>query len=317
MDWKLALGLLLAAAAVAGVLYLLVCYVVGWILLRNLTHPVRYSYEHVRKSDEQNGFTECFEEYEKLEKHKLEIVCSDGVKLCGEYIINPSGKKKVAIVCHGQTVNLMAALKYARMLYAQGYSIVMYDHRYFGYSEGKHSTLGYKESADLVVVIKKVREIFGEDCTLCLHGESMGSGTVLMALARPETKGLVDFAIVDCPFASTYRLCMDICVRDYHVNGKLFLKYAARLAKLYGYDIMAAEPIEGARKADIPILFIHGTGDKLIEHSHSVDMAAVCKNQLSRCELFDGAPHAMSCVADRPRYEKLIADFCAECETEL
>lgn len=317
MEWQIAIALFVGAAVVVGIVYVLMCYVVGWILLRKLTHPARYSYEHVRKSDEANGYTECFSEYEKLEKHELEITCSDGTKLCGEYIINPNGENKVAVICHGQTVNIMAALKYARMLYAQGYSIVMYDHRYFGYSDGNHSTLGYKESDDLILVLKKVREIFGEDCTLCLHGESMGSGTILMALAKPEMKGLADFAIVDCPFASTYRLCMDVCSRDFHVNGKLFLKYAARIAKLYRYDLMAAEPIEGAKNADIPILFIHGTGDKLIEYTHSTDMAAVCKHPLSRCELFDGALHAMSCVSDRERYEKLIADFCAECEAVL
>ncbi len=275
--------------------------------LKMITHPIRRSEEDMRKAETDDGFADCIDAYEnKWERQSFEIE-NDGAVLSGEIIKNPEGEKdKVAIIAHGHTANRYASLKYADMFYRLGYNVVIYDERYFGRSTGGFCTLGQKEADDLSKVFSLVRERFGQDCRIAVHGESMGAATSLMVLKKEKPQ----LVVADCPFCDSKRLFDEYVVNNLHVPPVLVIPLVILLGKLqYKYYIREVSPIEAVRNSDVPICFMHGDADKLIDCDHSKQMFKVCKNPKSEMHLFEGAGHAMSVVLHRQLYEKLLRDF--------
>ena len=137
-------------------LYTILCYVIANGVFKMATRPIAYTFEESMKSQIQD-FNVDFDDYlHNWNKQDFEV---DGVhgKICGEVIFHPDTetqqRKKVAIVCHGHTCNRINSIKYATIFYNQGYSVVVYDHAYFGKSDGPYTTLGFNEKFDLSTVI--------------------------------------------------------------------------------------------------------------------------------------------------------------------
>ena len=60
---------------------------------------------------------------------------------------------------------------------------------------------------------------------------------------------------------------------------------------------------------EIPILFFHGTADKLISYHHSEWMYERNKGAVKELHLIPGADHARSWDVDPAEYERIIAEF--------
>ena len=281
--------------------------------LRMVTKPKRWSAAGMRAQEIENGFGDCVEAYEKRWARESFELERDGVVLRGELIDNPEergGRRKLAVICHGQTANRYAALKYADIFLRAGFSALIYDERYFGASDGDCCTLGQEESLDLAEILAFVRRRFGGDCLLAVQGESMGAATALLAL-RYTTPDLV---AVDCPFADSEELFSQWVGARLPIPAGLIMPYFEWLARVrFGYRVRETSPIAAVRQAEVPILFMHGKADTLIPCSHSSELLAACRDARSELHLFEGADHAQSIVVDRARYEAILLDFLKKC----
>ncbi len=307
MTW---LWVLLGVLVLAAIGF---CLVVAEGCVRTVTKAARRDDDYLRKQETEAGFGAALERYDReWERHPFTLE-SDGVTLSGEYIPNPAdsgSRRRVVILCHGHTVARQCAVKYADFFYRAGYSLVLYDHRYFGRSTGDCCTLGQREAGDLVNVMAYTRKIFGQDCLLGLHGESMGAATVLLCLEREKP----DFVMADCPFASSTLLFQHILRDQMHLPTFPILPLAALLGRVqFGYDFPRVNPIQAVEKADVPICFIHGEADTFIPCEHSKMMIEKCKDPRSRLHLFPGAEHAGSIAVDPAGYERRTLEFLAEC----
>lgn len=290
-------------------IYFAVCSVIADKALAMVTSPVCYDEAYMREYETGHGFTEGINAYDsEWNRSPFTIDRGDAV-ISGEVIRNPAGTDRVAIICHGHTVNRFADLKYANMFYKLGWHIVVFDERHFGVSTGDISTLGYKESADLAAIIRYTRSVFGEKCGLALHGESMGASAVLMVLDR-ETP---DIVFADCPFMDTEALVKTV-LHGMHVPVNTVTWLAKLKAKRrYGYDIKAASPIASVRNSDVPICLFHGDADTLIPCEHSRKLFEACRSEKSELHIFSGANHAWSVIRERERYEEIIGKFIEKC----
>lgn len=281
--------------------------------LRMVTKPRRWSASGMRAQEIENGFADCVEAYEKRWAREPFELERDGVVLRGEIIDNPTERgerRKIAVICHGQTANRYASLKYADIFLRAGFSALIYDERYFGESDGKFCTLGQEESLDLAEILAFVRRRFGEDCFLAVQGESMGAATALLAL-RYTTPDLV---AVDCPFADSEELFSQWVAARLPIPAGLIMPWFEWLARVrFGYRVHETSPIDAVRHAEVPILFMHGKADTLIPCSHSEELLAACRDTRSELHLFEGADHAQSIVVDRARYEAIIFEFLKKC----
>lgn len=279
-------------------------YIANFVML-----PPRHSKEETIQIDTDWGFGDAFRDYNELwDRHEFSVKSDDAV-ICGEYVINPKDNgtvKKVAIISHGTTSIRDADVKYGKMFYDKGFNLVIFDQRYFGASKAPYCTLGDKEASDLKKVISFAKETFGEDAIIGLHGESMGAAASIKCLDT-ETP---DFVIADCPFCDLGMLIRDLVWKKAFIIGPISAKIAVKLGlKRYGYDYTKVRPIDSLENSNVPICFMHGNEDSLINKKHSELMFAKCKNKLSEIHFFDGADHATSVVVATNQYREIMYSF--------
>ena len=274
--------------------------------LNRVILPQRYDKESLREEEIRDGFQAAIDAYENIwQRQPFELDCR-GTLIRGEIIRNPDAKEnRVAIICHGHTVNRYTDLKYGDIFYRAGYHLVIYDERHFGESEGAISTLGQEEAKDLAEIIAYVKQQFG-DCFIALHGESMGAATTLLVLQYVKP----DLIVADCPFADSERLFTEWIRQNMAIPPILVIPILEVIAFLfYGYHIRKTSPIRIMQNCEVPICFMHGDSDQLIDCDHSRQLFKACGNPRSELHLFPGAAHARSIDSDPQAYERILLDF--------
>ncbi|MCH5152215.1 MAG: alpha/beta hydrolase [Clostridiales bacterium] len=318
MEWYFIVLIVLGGVVALFGLYMIFAAVIAKATLKAASTPKAHSLEDARSHQaEVEGYD--FGDYDsKWRKQDFELDGTRG-KLRGEVIFNDSVDKgsrvKVAVLCHGHTWNRLTALKYANIFYAKGYNLVIYDHAYFGVSDGDHTTIGGKESHDLNTVLDHVRGIFGKDALLALHGESMGAATVLLELGLRDD---IDFVVADCPFSNTMSYYRELCKKVTHLPSFPIVDFANVMAKRkYGYDFTKVNPIDAVASSKAPICFIHGNADDFINMHHSQDMHKVSANPLSEIHIVEGAAHAESYKTDKDQYAQIVNAFIDKVEASF
>lgn len=298
-----------AALVLAALLF---CAVSAFLCVRAIVKCERRSEERVRGRDEP-AFPEAFRRWDtEWDRVPFRLDVGDAV-LDGEYVRHPEGSGRVVIFCHGHTVCRLGEVKYAPLFYDQGWSLLFYDHRYFGRSTGDRCTLGQKESEDLRKVMAYAREVFGQDAVIALQGESMGAATALYVLDREKPA----FVAADCPFCDTLYLFRYMLPHRAHLPRWPLLPLAAFLGRaVYGYDMAAVSPIRSVEQSDTPICLFHGEADKLIPNCHSERLLRASRNPKSRMHSVPGAHHAAALAADPEGYARVLQEFMQACMKE-
>ena len=316
MEWYFILLIVVGGILALCAIYLILATLVAKVTVKAATNPKRHTFDEARvhqAKEENYDFTNYDSNWRK---QSFEL---DGVqgKIHGEVIFNDtaSERTKVAVFCHGHTWNRLTSLKYANIFFAKGYSVVVYDHAYFGVSEGTHTTVGDKERYDLNTVLNYVREVFGEDAIVALHGESMGAATVLLDLGLRND---IDFVVADCPFSNTMSYYRELCKQVTHLPSFPIVDVSNAMAKRkFGYDFTKVNPIAAVKASQAPICFIHGDADDFINSHHSADMYKASTNPLSELHIVEGAKHAESYKTDKVAYTQIVGSFIDKVEASL
>ncbi len=311
MPWY---EILIIVATSIVALYVIVSALASTKLVSSLVVPSSRTYEISRDitTDIEHVSLDDFDNV--WDKHPMDITTFDGLKLNGMYILNPNattiqGRTKVVIVSHGHICNLIHSIKYSIPFYNMGYNVVIYDQRYFGKSQGEYCTLGINETRDLCTVIDMTKGIFGQDCYIALHGESMGAATVVNTLQYKQDS--IAFAIADCGYSKATTQYAECTWNEGHFPTYPAIWFCRiTLHNRYGIDMSTFSPVDSLAKVNTPICFIHGKRDKLVLPHHSIDMYNACANkQYSRLHLIDNAVHARSHLLDKVAYNKLITEY--------
>jgi uncharacterized protein len=230
-----------------------------------------------------------------------------GYKLRLYFFINPNESNKYIVMAHGHTYTHHGCIKYAKMMFNHGYNVVLYDERFHGNSGGKNTTLGYFEKNDLYEVITNVEKRFGKDIIIGTYGESMGGATVLL---EQDFDNRVKFVISDCAFASLSRLLKELMKYKLHLPIFLFLPLTNFFIKMISkMNIYNVNPIESLNNNNIPILFVHGEGDRLINYHHSLDMFNKYEGPKMYMLGKNNAKHAESYPNNVQEYEDTVSKF--------
>tara|TARA_Y100000310_G_scaffold68970_2_gene64307 strand:- start:14931 stop:15785 length:855 start_codon:yes stop_codon:yes gene_type:complete len=266
----------------------LIAFILFYSLLQFLvsTHPPRYTDP---TTPETLG----------LSYKPVSFTTTDNILIKGWLIHSPKAKGTI-IIGHGYPFDKGNILQVVTFLYP-AYNLLLYDHRYFGESEGKITTVGIRETKDVQAAVQFVQEQYGKKHAISLYGFSLSAAAMLMS----ETQ--VKAIIADSPYANL----------DYMINHIYFyfgpFKYPfVKLTEFYtklflGTNINKQSPVVAVQNTTIPILLIHGEQDTQIP----VENAYALKKSNPAIELWivPKADHGQAYALHKKQYEQRITDF--------
>lgn len=241
-------------------------------------------------------------------QEEIWVTSDDGLKLFGRFI--PCNDSMKTVICfHGYTsegLNDYSTL--ARFYLDNGFNLLIVDERAHGRSEGTYIGFGCLDRHDAKVWIDYVVERLGENCSILLHGDSMGAATVLMTTGLKLPKQ-VKAAVSDCAFTSAWDVFCAVLKNMYHLPSFPIMQIANQMVKKKaGYELDECNARREVKNAEIPILFIHGKCDTFVPCSMVYELYDACRTE-KKLVVIDGAGHVESCYKNPEKYEEAIRSF--------
>lgn len=248
-------------------------------------------------------------EYLLSQPHR-EVWCQseDGLKLHATYFPR-EGTDKLVICFHGYTSEGMNDYSALSGYYLkQGFGMLLVDERAHGKSEGTYIGFGCLDRKDALKWIAWAVEECGKQVRILLHGTSMGGATVLMAsgLKLPiQVRGIVS----DCGFTSPKHVFTHVLHSMYHLPAFPLIAIADVVnRKKAGYGMDECNAAREVRKAEVPILLIHGSADTFVPCGMCDEIYENCASPKKKL-IVEGAAHAESYYKDTEGYEKALNEF--------
>lgn len=191
--------------------------------------------------------------YEHL-PNEVSIVSGDGERINAVYLEHPEAKYTI-LFSHGNAEDLGDVAPFMQQFQELGYSVLMYDYRGYGTSEGKPSTKKAKQDVSAayhwLVEEKKI-----DPKTIIAQGRSLGGAVAIWLAANHEVGGL----IAEITFVSAFRVKTHWPLLPWDKFNNL----------------------KSIRNVQCPVLIIHGRDDEIIPLWHGQ-------------KLYDAAPGPKQC----------------------
>ena len=232
----------------------------------------------------------------------------DGLRLHGLYLPGRDGSP-VLLLCHGYYRSLTETFSLGCELNRLGYHVLLFDFRGCGLSAGRFTTLGYRETADVLGAVDYLRERLGQR-PLGVLGLSMGAVAALRAAA-------------DCPAIAA--VVADSAYADLRDTVRHKTKDVLRLPFLVGLGwasirigewlsggdlaaVRAVDAVASAKGGPRPLLLIHGERDDYLppDNAQRLFQAAGEPKELW---LAPGSGHAMARLDHSREYVERVHAF--------
>lgn len=309
---KVLLGAVGTAAAVGAAGYGL-CVLVDELLLNRKMEPSPEFSAKVTGCDLSHLEEATNRAVAKLEAYGYEryyMLSDRGEQLVG-YLMKPEKESKVYAFCaHGYRSDAKGEFcKIAHYYLKKGINVFMPDHIASGESEGTHCTFGYCESTDCLKWLSYMKDTFGSDIKILLHGVSMGAATVMMMTGNDALPENVKLTVADCGYSTAIGEFTEK-LNDLHLPADLIIKCVNEVNKIrLGFDFGDIRPVDSVKNAKIPMLFVHGTSDTFIPQRMSEECFEACASEYKELLLIEGADHAQSFPTNPESYSAKLDEF--------
>jgi fermentation-respiration switch protein FrsA (DUF1100 family) len=238
----------------------------------------------------------------------------DGLNLKGWWFPAPGNLSttKAVVMVHGKDQNRIDSSfdpgRIARFLLADGWSVLLFEMRGHGQSDGLRWGLGEYEPNDILGAIDLAAQKIGQPRSrVATIGESMGGGSVLMTVGKDPSIGPV---VVDSAYASAPAV-VDEVGPQYSGLPAFFtpgLVLASRL--LYGIDIGSVVPTDVVRAhPDRAFLFIQCVDDQTVAMHHGVDLKNASANPNTELWLVKDCGHVKAFVTHPQAWQDHVLAF--------
>ena len=220
----------------------------------------------------------------RLAVERVVIPTDDGLRLSGWYIAKAGAP--ALILLHGYPAEKADLLPLASALAPQ-FAMLLVDQRYFGSSEGRATTLGFRERDDLKRMVDFL-ESRGAT-SVGVFGFSLGGAVAMLTAAEdPRIKAIVAYA----PFADLRVLGQEV-YRWMWVARYPFVEAMLLWSRvLFGGDISRPTPAEAASRLAVPILLVHSRRDEQISFRHAERLrTALANNPKAEFDFMDRGRH--------------------------
>ena len=236
---------------------------------------------------------------------------ADGILLKGWWFAT-AGADRAVVMVHGRARNRVNSsfhpAEIARMLLAHGYSVLLFDLRAHGESEGTRYTLGIEEPRDVIAAIDLAATKAGLPRNrVAIIGESLGGGSALMTVEADPSVGPV---ITDSAFADANTVVSESAT-TYTNLPAIFTPGIVLMARLFlGLDISSITPAKVvAAHPERPFLFIHCVNDDTVLVHHGLDLRAASTNPGTELWLVPDCTHVQAYVTHPAEWERRVIAF--------
>lgn len=246
--------------------------------------------------------------FEKESKYKEVYIKSKDKKinLHSYKIINKKSNNWVIII-HGYFGTGKELLNASKNFYERGFNILLPELRAHGKTGGKYIGMGWPDRLDIIEWIKYLNK-HHKDNKIILYGVSMGAATVMMTSGEnlPEN---VKIAIEDCGYTSVWEEFSHQLKTFFKLRPRLIMSAANIISKLKNNFILKdADSIKQIKKANIPMLFIHGSEDKFVPFDMMEKIYNAYPSQKEKL-IIEGAKHAKASFVNPELYWSTIDNF--------
>jgi len=237
------------------------------------------------------------------------VFTSDGLSLRGWFF--PGHGDRAVIVIHGRGANRTEwhgrSERIADFLLADGYSVVLFDLRGHGESDGDRFSLGYHERRDVAAAIAFLRGRGFAEQRIALIGISMGAASALGVLTIDPEIGpiVIDSSFTDVAVVLAEDLPAETGMPSALVPGVLFVEQV-----VFGVDTAAVRPIDIVRAhPERAFLFIHCDQDETIAVHHGRELRAASANLSSELWIAPGCLHPRASDDHPGEYRERVLAF--------
>ena len=236
---------------------------------------------------------------------------TDGLLLKGWWFPVPSADRAVVIV-HGRGVNRIKSdfdpQKIAQFLIASRYSVLLFDLRGHGVSEGVRYSLGEYEPRDIVAAIDFAQRKAGIDRKrVAIIGESMGGGSAIMTVKADPTIGPV---ITDSAFADGITVVSEVGPNYTGLPGWFTPGIVLMSRVFFDLDLSLIKPAEVVRDhPERAWLFIQCENDTTVYRHHGVELKAASANPGTELWLVPGCEHVKAFDTHTAEWEQRVLAF--------
>ncbi len=196
---------------------------------------------------------------------------------------------------------------FAQKFYDMGFNILAIDLRTHGESKGKIYSLGYLERLDVLAWIKYINDNYN-NAEIILYGISMGANAVMMCSCESDAYN-VKAIIEDAGFTNAYEQLKRRLDIAYKFSFLPIIEFTSLMTKIrLGFSFKDIDVQKRISKSMIPILFIHGDKDELVDYNMVNKLYESCSSQKEKLIIKNGK-HISAVFNDEELYWNTIYDF--------
>lgn len=235
-------------------------------------------------------------------------ISSDNFKLHAHLINNNSNV--YVIIVHPYEARGSYMKYFIEKFYNIGFNILAIDLRTHGESEGKIYSLGYLERLDVLAWIKYINDNYNNS-KIILYGISMGANAVMMCCNEDGTNN-VKVIIEDAGFTNAYEQLKRRLDMAYKFSFLPIVEATSLMSKIrLGFSFKDIDVKKRVAMSKIPILFIHGDKDELVDYNMVNKLYDACSSEKEKLIIKDGN-HISAVFSNEDLYWNTIKNFISK-----
>ena len=243
------------------------------------------------------------EQKEHMEEVQIE---NDGLRLFGEFY-NYGGDKCV-IILPGRCESLMYSYFFAAPYPKAGFNVLVIDNRAHGKSDGKYTTIGHKESGDILKWISFIENKYGIK-EIYLHGICIGSAGAMLAMNNKDCPDSVKGLIAEGSFYTFRETFKTHMIRDKRPLFPVLDLVMLRLMKTTGMRVYRDSPARNVKFLRQPVLFIYSEKDVFSLPKMSEKLFKRCGSKDKHIAWFTDGNHSHIRLAHPVEYDNAVTAF--------
>lgn len=233
------------------------------------------------------------------------MIESDGLKLRGEFF--DFGSKDTAIIIPGRMESLLYSYFFAEPYRKAGLNVLVIDNRSHGLSEGKVSSLGFREYRDILRWGEYLRRETRSE-RIVLHGICIGASTALFTLTSPGCPSYFT-AMVSEGMYRNFAETLKLHIEERNHRSFPVMYFVLMWIRIFsGADALGDGPFRRIGKLERPVLFLHSNEDQYSLKELAKPMYDECP-AYKEIVWFEKGGHSRLRIVDEEKYDEAIAGF--------